>query len=87
MCQCKLVAEEVGNIQNIQLRDVNLEYVKPSFEHGDNNHAERGLYAFELNGIDDAYFDNVRVKIPSDIDLKLYSEENSVNIRKKYCNF
>ncbi len=87
MCQCKLVAEEVGNIKNIQLRDVNIEYVKPNFEHGDNNHVERGVYAFELNGVDEAYFDNVRVKVPSDIDMRLYSEENSINITKKDCNF
>ena len=87
MCQCKFVAEDIGNIKDIHLRDVNLELVKPSFAHGDNEHRERGLYAFELSGVENFRFDNVNIKISDDVDIETYRETSSCGVEKIDCNF
>ena len=79
--------KKIGAVSNINLRDINIELSNPTFEMTDHNREKRGKCAVEVSGVDTIHFDNVKIEKSDDVDLDYYSEENSVNVTKRDCNF
>jgi len=86
-CRCLFKADDIGAVSNINLRDVNIELSNPTFEMTDHTREKRGKCAVEVSGVDTICFDNVKIEKSDDVDLDFYSEENSVNVTKRDCNF